>query len=122
MPSQSHFDAIALLKADHRKVEDLFAEFAAAKGAAKKQALVEKICAELSGHTVIEEELFYPACRGKVEDALLNEGYVGTYEIRRPQSGDPFLKNMAMMGGFLYVAAFGARAWSLDARWLHRGR
>ena len=33
-----------------------------------------------------------------------------------------FLKNMAMMGGFLYVAAFGARAWSLDARWLHRGR
>ena len=76
MPSQSHFDAIALLKADHRKVEDLFAEFAAAKGAAKKQALVEKICAELSGHTVIEEELFYPACRGKVEDALLNEGYV----------------------------------------------
>ena len=76
MPSQTHFDAIALLKADHRKVEDLFAEFAAAKGAAKKQALVKKICAELSGHTVIEEELFYTACRGKVEDALLNEGYV----------------------------------------------
>jgi hypothetical protein len=33
-----------------------------------------------------------------------------------------FLKNMAMMGGFLYVAAFGARAWSLDARWSHRDR
>ena len=33
-----------------------------------------------------------------------------------------FLKNMAMMGGFLYVAAFGARGWSLDARCLHRGR
>ena len=76
MPSEKHFDAIALLKADHRKVEDLFAEFAVAKGAAKKQALVEKICAELSGHTVIEEEIFYPACRGKVEDGLLNEGYV----------------------------------------------
>lgn len=28
-----------------------------------------------------------------------------------------FLKNMAMTGGFLYVAAFGARAWSLDAWW-----
>jgi len=26
-----------------------------------------------------------------------------------------FLKNMAMAGGFLYVAAFGAGAWSLDA-------
>jgi uncharacterized membrane protein YphA (DoxX/SURF4 family) len=29
---------------------------------------------------------------------------------------------MAMMGGFLYVAAFGGGAWSLDARWLRRGR
>ena len=33
-----------------------------------------------------------------------------------------FLKNMAMMGGFLYVAAFGGGAWSLDARWSRRGR
>ena len=32
-----------------------------------------------------------------------------------------FLKNMAMTGGFLYVAAFGARAWSLDAWWLRPG-
>src|SRR5690349_10043310 len=76
MPSQNYLDAIALLKADHRKVEELFAEFEAATGAAKKQALVEKICIELSAHTVIEEEIFYPACRGKVEEDLLNEGYV----------------------------------------------
>lgn len=76
MPSQNHFDAIALLKADHRKVEVLFAQFEAAKGAAKKQALVQNICTELSAHTVIEEEIFYPACRGKVEEGLLNEGYV----------------------------------------------
>ena len=33
-----------------------------------------------------------------------------------------FLKNMAMMGGFLYVAGFGAGSWSLDARWSRRGR
>jgi putative oxidoreductase len=32
-----------------------------------------------------------------------------------------FLKNMAMTGGFLYVAAFGGRTWSLDA-WLSRRR
>jgi putative oxidoreductase len=31
-----------------------------------------------------------------------------------------FFKNMAMAGGFLYVAAFGARAWSLDAWLAHR--
>ena len=76
MPDEKKLDAIALLKADHRKVEDLFAEFKAAKGAAKKRALVERICAELSAHTVIEEEIFYPACRGKVEDDLLKESYV----------------------------------------------
>ena len=76
MPRQNHLDAIALLKADHRKVEDLFAEFEAAKGAAKKRTLVEKICTELSAHTVIEEEIFYPACRGQVDEDLLNEGYV----------------------------------------------
>jgi hemerythrin superfamily protein len=76
MPSQNHFDAIALLKADHRKVEDLFAEFKDAKGAAQQKTLVQKICTELSAHTVIEEEIFYPACRGKVEEDSLNEGYV----------------------------------------------
>jgi len=32
-----------------------------------------------------------------------------------------FLKNTAMMGGFLYITAFGARAWSLDAWWSRRG-
>ena len=32
-----------------------------------------------------------------------------------------FLKNMGLTGSFLYIAAFGARAWSLDA-WLARGR
>jgi hypothetical protein len=76
MPSQNRFDAIALLKADHLKVDDLFAEFKDAKGAAQQKTLVQKICTELSAHTVIEEEIFYPACRGKVEEDLLNEGYV----------------------------------------------
>jgi putative oxidoreductase len=33
-----------------------------------------------------------------------------------------FLKNMAMMGGFFYVAAIGGGAWSLDARWSRSGR
>jgi hemerythrin superfamily protein len=76
MPGQNHLDAIGLLKADHREVEDLFAKFEAAKGADKKQTLVRQICTELSAHTVIEEEIFYPACRGQVEEGLLKEGYV----------------------------------------------
>ena len=50
-------DAIALLKADHRKVEGLFEKFESAKGAAKKQALTQEICTELLVHTAIEEEI-----------------------------------------------------------------
>jgi hemerythrin superfamily protein len=69
-------DAIALLKADHRKVEGLFEDFEKASGKARKEELAKQICTELTIHTIIEEEIFYPACRGKVEDDLLNESYV----------------------------------------------
>ena len=69
-------DAVALLKADHRKVEDLFASFEKARGAERKQKLVQEICLELKIHTAIEEEIFYPACRGKIEEDLLDEAYV----------------------------------------------
>ena len=69
-------NAISLLKADHRKVEDLFSEYESAKGAAAKRKLAEQICLELTVHTQIEEEIFYPACKGKVEGDLLDESYV----------------------------------------------
>jgi hypothetical protein len=69
-------DAIALLKADHRKVEDLFARFEAAGEADKKKHLARQICTELTVHTILEEEIFYPACKGKIEDDLVNEAYV----------------------------------------------
>ncbi len=61
-------DAIVLLKADHRKVEELFEKFEKAKDSKVKTALVHEICTELSVHTMIEEEIFYPACTGKIED------------------------------------------------------
>ena len=68
-------DAVALLKADHRKVEELFEKFESARGT--KQKIAEQICMELMIHTMIEEEIFYPACTGKVEDAnLVQEAYV----------------------------------------------
>ena len=69
-------DAVALLKADHRKVADLFAKFEAAKGEGKKQALAEQICLELTVHTQIEEDVFYPACEGAIDEDLLQEAYV----------------------------------------------
>ena len=69
-------DAVALLKADHRKVEDLFAKFENASGKSAKQKLAHEICTELKVHAQIEEEIFYPACEGKIEEDLLKEAYV----------------------------------------------
>lgn len=75
MPSDTKTDAIALLKADHRLVEELFEKFSKARGDRKK-AIADKICHELIVHTIVEEEIFYPALRGKVEEDLLDESYV----------------------------------------------
>jgi hypothetical protein len=69
-------DAVALLKADHRKVEELFEKFESARGEGRKKALAEEICLELTVHTRIEEDVFYPACEGAVEEDLLKEAYV----------------------------------------------
>jgi len=70
-------DAIALLKADHRKVENLFEQFDKAHDKDRKEKLVNQICTELSIHTRIEEEIFYPACAGQIDDDdLLDESYV----------------------------------------------
>ncbi len=69
-------DAIALLKEDHRTVEKLFEEFEKATGDGRKQKIAQQICLELSVHAKIEEEIFYPACEGKVEEDLIKEAYV----------------------------------------------
>ena len=69
-------DAIALLKADHRTVEGLFEQFEGTKNAASRKKIAHQICVELKIHTAIEEEIFYPAFRGKIEDDTLDEAYV----------------------------------------------
>jgi hypothetical protein len=69
-------DGLQLLAADHRKVESLFEAFEAASGTAAKQKLVTQICTELKVHAQIEEEIYYPEIRGKVEEDALDEAYV----------------------------------------------
>ena len=76
MPETEKMDAIALLKKDHRTVEDLFADYEKASGDSRKQKLATDICLDLSVHAQIEEEIFYPACEGKVDEDLLKESYV----------------------------------------------
>jgi len=74
--AEAQQDAVALLKQDHREVEDLFAQYEKASGEGRKQKLATQICTELSIHAEIEEEIFYPACEGKVDEDLLKESYV----------------------------------------------
>ncbi len=76
MADQEFTDAIALLKDDHRKVETLFEKFESASGSDDKRRLAEQICNELKVHSMIEEELFYPALKEKIEDDTLDEAYV----------------------------------------------
>ncbi len=70
-------DAIALLKADHRAVEKLFAAFEKAKDDERKKQLADQICMELRVHAQLEEELVYPVSREFLkEEDLVDEAVV----------------------------------------------
>jgi hemerythrin superfamily protein len=75
--SQTRNDAIALLKSDHRQVEELFQQFEKARLDDRKRALATKICEALRVHTQIEEEIFYPAFyEATQDDDLYHEAIV----------------------------------------------
>jgi hemerythrin superfamily protein len=61
-------DAIALLRADHKAVSDLFDKYESTRAIPRKKILVATICKELSVHAQIEEEIFYPAVKEALKD------------------------------------------------------
>ena len=64
-------DATALLRADHKEVNDLFNEYETVKSPSKKKELASKICLALTVHAQIEEEIFYPAVKLALKDKEL---------------------------------------------------
>jgi hypothetical protein len=78
--SQPQADALALLRADHDKLLELFEQFKDIKDDVddeEKDALVARICGELIVHTAIEEEIFYPETRDVIgDDDLYDEATV----------------------------------------------
>lgn len=67
-------DAIALLEADHQRVEAFFRDFKSAGGdAAARLHLAQIICMELTLHSMVEEEIFYPALARATGDEQLVE-------------------------------------------------
>jgi len=72
-------DAISLLRADHREVESLFAQFETTSSSARKGEIAQKICDALTVHATIEEEIFYPQARDTLKRAgeeMLDEAEV----------------------------------------------
>ena len=58
-------DAFEFLKAQHREVKELFTEFQDTEEDSAASDLARVICQKLTVHATIEEEIFYPAARGK---------------------------------------------------------
>ncbi|HZP99440.1 MAG TPA: hemerythrin domain-containing protein [Reyranella sp.] len=75
--ARATLDAVTLLKDDHRTVERLFGQFEKAHDDDRKAELAKQICTALTVHAMIEEEIFYPSCHGKIEEEdMLDEAYV----------------------------------------------
>jgi len=97
-PRSKGTDAIALLKADHRQVEQWFSQFDKSNSKSKKQQLASSICEALTVHTTIEEEIFYPAFLEATEDKDLHHEAVVEHDgakkliaqIQRMSSGDDY--------------------------------
>ncbi len=61
-------EATALLRADHKLVDELFAQYEKSRSLTKKKELVAQICLELTVHAQIEEEIFYPEVKQVLKD------------------------------------------------------
>jgi hemerythrin-like domain-containing protein len=75
--SRQPSDALALLRADHQRVQEMFGQFEKTRSEDRKSTLAQQICQELTIHAQIEEEIFYPAAREAIKDQdLLDEATV----------------------------------------------
>lgn len=80
-------DALAILEADHRAVEQLFDAFERAPkdDLERKATLVQRACELLTIHAIVEEELLYPAARGALDDEEkgdVDEAYVEHFLVK----------------------------------------
>jgi len=83
-----------MLRADHKKVSELFEEFEASRAPDRKKALVAQICDELTIHAELEEEIFYPAVKAALrDDEVVPEAIVEHASIKglisQVQGSDP---------------------------------
>jgi hemerythrin-like domain-containing protein len=65
--------AIAVLMKDHDAVKELFDKFEKTGSGAAREKIIKQAVEELKIHTVIEEDIFYPAVRKHVGAETMNE-------------------------------------------------
>ena len=103
-------DAIAMLKADHKKVSALFDQFEKTRSPAKKKEIVATICQELTVHTTLEEEIFYPEVKAAMKDKeLVPEAKVEHASVKdliaqvegREPDGEDYDAKVKVMGEFV---------------------
>lgn len=80
-------DALDILAADHRAIEQLFDAFerADANDFERKNTLVQRACELLTIHAIVEEELLYPAAQdalGVHERIDVDEAYVEHFLVK----------------------------------------
>jgi iron-sulfur cluster repair protein YtfE (RIC family) len=111
MAKEEFTDAIAMLKADHEKVKGLFEKFETARS--NKMKILTEICNELKVHTMLEEEIFYPAMYDALDDDdILDEAQV-------EHDGAKVLINDLMSGGADGDDYFEAKVTVLQEEILH---
>jgi len=103
-------DALAMLKADHKLVSSLFDAFEKTKSDTRKTSIVAQICRELTVHTQIEEEIFYPAVKAALRDKeLVPEATVEHASVKnliaavkgKAPFGEMYDANVKVMGEFV---------------------
>jgi len=100
-------NAIDLLRKDHAEVKKAFKQFEKAKYKDPQACkdFLASICRDLEMHTTLEEEIFYPAVRGRIkDDDLMNEAQVEhnsakqlIAELEKLAGDDPMLKAHAQV-------------------------
>jgi hemerythrin superfamily protein len=100
-------NAIDLLRKDHAEVKQAFKQFEKAKYKDPQACkdFLGSICRDLEMHTMVEEEIFYPAVRAKIkDDDLMNEAQVEhnsakqlIAELEKLAGDDPMLKAHAQV-------------------------
>ena len=91
---QPSVDAIAMLKADHQKVRNLFQACEGASNLRTKRELAEEACTALEIHTQLEEQVFYPAVNEETNNGpeLVKESFAEHQTVKNLIQG---LRNMA---------------------------